>query len=104
MINNPNDETNVSHRLLLTNIRVANPCKAFANETSNDIKLSETQLSKMIRSCEFLGRLSVPLLKTGLPLMENVIKPLANKYFNSIRINCAESAADAGIHKKTAGL
>ena len=31
----------------------------------------------MIQLGEFLGRLLGPLLKTGLPLLENVIKPLA---------------------------
>ena len=37
----------------------------------------KTQLSKMIQSGGFLGRLLGPLLKTGLPLMKNVIKPFA---------------------------
>ena len=31
----------------------------------------------MKQSREFLGRLLGPLLKTGLPLMKNLIKPLA---------------------------
>ena len=43
------NQTNFPHRLLLTNIQVANPCKAFANYLSTDIKLSKTQLSKMIQ-------------------------------------------------------
>ena len=51
--------------------------EAFANHLSTDIKLSKTQLSKMIQSGGFLGRLLGPLLKTGLTLMKNVIKPLA---------------------------
>ena len=51
MIGNSNDETNFPHRLLLTNRRqVASLRKAFANYSSNDIKLSKTQLSKMIQS------------------------------------------------------
>ena len=48
MIGNSNDETNFSHKLLLTNRQVANLRKAFANCTSTDIKLSKPQLSKMI--------------------------------------------------------
>ena len=67
------DETNFPHKLL-TNRQVAN-LKAFANNLSADIKLSKTQISKMIQSGGFLGRLLGPLLKTGLPLMKNVIKP-----------------------------
>ena len=62
------------HKLLLTNRQVANLRKAFANHLSTDIKLSKTQLSKMIQSGGFLGRLLGPLLKTGLPLIKNVIK------------------------------
>ena len=50
--------------------------KLFANNSSTDIKLSKTQLSKMILSGEFLGRIFGPLLKTGLPLMKKLIKPL----------------------------
>ena len=64
------DETNFSHRLLLTNRHVANIRKAFANNSSIDIKLSKTQLSKMIQSGGFLGRLLGLLLKTGLPLIK----------------------------------
>ena len=72
-----NDTTNFLHELLLTNRQVANLLKAFANNSSTDIKLSKTQLSKMIQLGGFLGRLLGPLLKTGLSLIKNVIKPLA---------------------------
>ena len=69
------NKTNFPHKLLLPNIQVSNLRKAFANHLSADIKLSKTQLSKMIQSGGFLSRLLGPLLKTGLPLMKNVIKP-----------------------------
>ena len=59
-----NNETNFPHKLLLTNRQVSNLCKAFANHLSKDIKLSKTQLSKMIQSGGFPGRLLGPLLKT----------------------------------------
>ena len=71
------NETDFPHKLLLTNRPVSNLRKAFANNSSTDIKLSKTQLSKMMQSGEFLGRLLGPFLKTGLPLMKNMIKPLA---------------------------
>ena len=79
------DETIFPHKLLLTNRQVSNIRKAFANNSSTDIKLLKTQLSKMIQSIGFLGRLLGPLLKKGLPL------------------TAAASAADAGIHKKILG-
>ena len=63
------------NKLLLTNTQVSNLRKAFANNPSADIKLSKTQLFKMIQSGGFLGRLLCSLLKTRLPLIKNVIKP-----------------------------
>ena len=54
------DETNFPYRLLLTNRQVSNLCKAFANKSSTDIKVSKTQLSKMMQSGGFLGRLLGP--------------------------------------------
>ena len=95
------DETNFPHKLLLTNRQVTNLRKAFANYLSTDIKLSKTQLSKMIQSGGFLGRLLGPLLKTGLPLIKNVIKPLAKSVLIPLGLTAAVSAADAGIHKKS---
>ena len=71
MVGNSNDNTNFSNELLLTNRQVANIRKAFAKNTSIDIKLSKTLLSKMIQSGGFLGKLLGPLLKTGLPLTSN---------------------------------
>ena len=95
------DETNYPHKLLLTNRQVSNLRKAFADKSSTDIKLSKTQISKMIQSGGFLGRLLGPLLKTGLPLMKNVIKPLAKSVLIPLGLTAAASAADAGIHKKS---
>ena len=102
MVAYSNDNTNFLHELLLTNRQVANNRKAFAKNTSTDIKLSKTQLSKMIQSGELLGRLLGPLLKTGLPLMKSVIKPLAKSVLIPLGLTAA-SAADAGIHKKISG-
>ena len=94
------DETNFPHKLLLTHRQVANLRKAIENYLSTDIKFSETQLSKMIQSGGLLGRLLGSLLKTGLPLIKNVIKPLAK----SILIPLGLTAADAGVHKKSCDL
>ena len=69
------DETNFPHKLSLTNRQVSNLRRASANYLSADIKLSKARLSKMIQSGGFLGSLFGPLLKTGLHLVTNVIKP-----------------------------
>ena len=54
----------------------------------------------MIQSGGFLGKLLGPLLKTGLPLIKNVIKPLAKSVLIPLGLTAAASAADAGMHKK----
>ena len=54
----------------------------------------------MIQSGGFLGRLLGPLLRTGLPLMKSVIKPLAKSVLVPLGLIAAASAADARIHKK----
>ena len=98
-----NNKTNFPHQLLLTDRQVSNLRKSFANNSSTDIKLSKTQLSKMIQSGGFLGRLLGPLLKTRLPLIKNVIKPLAKSVSIPLGLTAAASAADAGIHNKNVG-
>ena len=57
----------------------------------------------MIRSGGSLGRLLGPLLKTGLPLIKNVVKPLAKSILIPLGLTAAASAADAGMHKKMLG-
>ena len=57
----------------------------------------------MIQPGGFLGRLLGPLLKTGLPLMKNIIKPLAKSVFIPLGLTAATSATNAGIHKKILG-
>ena len=103
MVGNSNDNTNFPHELSLTNRQVANIRKAFAKNTSTDIKLSKTQLSKVIQSGGFLGRRLGPLLKTGLPLMKSVIKPLAKSVLIPLGSTAAASTVDPGIHKKILG-
>ena len=92
MIGESNDNGNFPHELLLTNRKVSSIRKAFANNSSIDIKFSKTG--------DFLGKLLGPLLKTGLPLMKNVLTPLAKSVLIPLGLTTAALAADAGIHKK----
>ena len=96
MIVNSDDETNFLHKLSLTNRQAPKLCKAFTNYLSTDIKLSKTQLSKMIQLRGFLGRLLGPLLKTGLPLMRSKIQPLAKSVLIPLGLTAMESTADSG--------
>ena len=54
----------------------------------------------MMQSGGFLGKLLGPLLKTGLPLIKNVINPLTKSVLIALGLTAAASAADARIHKK----
>ena len=73
VVGGSNDENNIPHKLFLTNIQVSRLCKAFANGSSANIKLSKAQLHKIERSGEFLSSPLRLLLKTGLSLMKNVL-------------------------------
>ena len=91
---------NLPHELLLTTRQTTKLTKAIENNMSTDIKLSKAQISKIIRSGGSLGKLLGQLLKTGLPLIKNVIKPLAKSVLISLGLTAAASAADAGIQTK----
>ena len=99
IVGDSNDDNNFLHMLLLTNAQVSKLCKAFANNSSANIKLSKTQLHKIGQS-GFLRRLLGRLLKTGMLLMGNVVKPLAKRGLIQLGLIAATSATDAAIHKK----
>ena len=95
---------NLPHELLLTARQKTTKIRnAFNNNRSIDVKLSNAQINKIIQSGGFLGKLLGPLLKTGLPLIKNVIKPLGKSVLIPLGLTAAASAADAGIHKKILG-
>ena len=75
-VEDSNDENSFWHKLLLTNTQVSKLLKVFANIYSVNIKLSKTRLHETEKSGGFLDRLLEPLLKPGLPLMKNLLKPL----------------------------
>ena len=91
---------NLLHELLLTTRQKIKIRNAFNNNTSTDIKLSKARINEIIQSSGLLGRLLGSLLKTGLPLTKNVIKPLAKSVLITLELTAVASAADAGIHKR----
>ena len=60
-------------------------------------------MNKIGQSEGFLGRLLGPILKTGLALIENALKPLAKSALIPIGLKAAESVKDEAIHKKMFG-
>ena len=87
------NENNFPHELLLTTRQKTKVRNAFNNNMS-------TEINKIIQSGGFLGKLLGPLLKRGLPLIKNVIKPLAKSILITLGLTAAASAADAGIKQK----
>ena len=94
---------NLPHELLLTTRQTTKLRNAIENNLSTDIKLSKVQISKIIQSGGFLGKFLGPLLKTGLPLIKNVIKLLAKSVLIPLGLTAAASTVDAGIQKKLRG-
>ena len=86
---------NLSHELLLTTRQTTKLRNTTENNMSTYIKLSKAQISKIIQSSGFLGKLLGPLLKNGLPVMKNIIKPLGKSVLAPLGL----SAAMAGIDK-----
>ena len=66
------------------------------------MKLLKTQLHKIRQSREFSGKVLGPLLKTGLPLIGNILKPLAKNVLIPLGLTAA-AATDKAIHEKTFG-
>ena len=93
------DRNDLPHELLLTTRQKTKLRNAFNNNTSADIKLSKTQIAKIIQSGGFLGsllsQLAGPLMKIAVPLAKNVLAPLG--------ITAAASVLDAWIQKKIHG-
>ena len=85
VIRDYHDETNFPRKLLLIDTQVLRLHKTFANNSSANMKLLKTQLSKLVQPGGFSGRLLGPVLRTDLPLMKNVLKPLTKSVL--IRIN-----------------
>ena len=97
MVGNSNDETNFPQKLLLTNRQTLSLRKAFNNHTSADIKFSKAELTK-IQKGGFLKFL-ILLLKSGLPLLKSVVKPLG-----MLGLTAVASAIYAAINKKITGF
>ena len=87
------------HELLLTTRQNTKLRNAVNNNSATDIKLSKTQIKKIIQSGGFLdkllGKLAGPLMKVAMPLAKNVLSPLG--------LTAAMSAIDGSIQKKIHG-
>ena len=92
------NENNLPRELLVTTRQTTKLRHAIENNLQTDIKLSKAQISEIIQSGGFLGKILGPLLKTGLPLLKSVIKPLG-----LLGLTATSSAIDAGVQKKIYG-
>ena len=87
------NEISFSNKFLLSNTQVSRLLEDFENVSSANIKLLKTYLHKIEQWGGFLGRLLGSLPKTELPLMNNILKPLAKT-----------AVAVAAVHTKMFGL
>ena len=86
------------HELLLTTRQITKLRNNIENNLKTDIKLNKAQISKIIQFGGILGKRLGLLLKTGLPLLKSVIKPLG-----LLDLTAESSAIDAGVQKKIYG-
>ena len=103
MVDESNDETSFPHKLLLTNTQVLKNCKTFSNGSSANIKFLKSHFSKMMQLGGFLGRLLRPLLKAGLSVIWNILKPLSKSVLVPLELTTATLATDAAVQKKIFG-
>ena len=76
-VGDSNGKNNFPRKLLLINTQVSKLCNAVANDSSANIKLLKTRLRKIGQWGGYLDTLLGLLLKNWLPLMKNILKPLA---------------------------
>ena len=85
--------------MLLTTRQNTKLRNALNNNSATNIKLSKTQIKKVIQSRGFLvkllSKLAGPLIKVATPLAKNVLAPLG--------LTAAISAIDGSIQKKLHG-
>ena len=90
------NKNELPHELLLTTRQSTKLRNAINNNSATDIKLSKTQIKKLIQSGGCLGKLlsklAGPLMKVAMPLAKNVLTPLG--------LTAAMSAIDGSIQKR----
>ena len=93
------NKNELSHELLLTTRQNTKLRNAINNNLATDIKLSKTQIKKLLQSGGFLGKLLSklvdPLMKVAMPLAKDVLAPLG--------LTAAMSAIDGSIQMKIHG-
>ena len=92
------DGNDLPHELLLTTRQKPKLRNAFNNNTSTDLKLWKTQISRIIQwnnLGSLLSKLTSPLMKVAVPLAKNILAPIG--------ITAAASAINAGTQKKIHG-
>ena len=71
--------------------------ETLTKKSSAEIKLSKTQMAKMVQLGRFLSRVLWPLTKAGLPVMKNVFTSLAKSVLITLGLTAVSSVTDAAI-------
>ena len=71
---------NLPHQFLLTTRQTTKLINTIENKMSTNIKLSKTQISRIIQSGRFLGsllsKIADPLMKVAVPIAKTILAPL----------------------------
>ena len=98
IMSNSDDDTNFPNKLLSTKKQVFQKLFQITYRS-----ISETQISKIIQSGRFRGRLLGPFWKRGLQSRKNGLQPLTISVLIPLGWKAAVSAADAVRHQKILG-
>ena len=86
VISDSNDKINFTLKLLLTDTQVSRIRKAFTNNSSTNIKLSKTQLSKMVQSGGFI-KYTADVVLRKIQKESPILAKDATEYFVGKKIN-----------------
>ena len=78
--------------------------KAFAKKASANMKIWNTQLSKIFHSGGFSARLVSTLVRVDLSWMKNVLAALAKSVLIALELTAALSALDEAVKNYTGNL
>ena len=92
MIGDSNDEANFPHELLLTDRQVSSICKAFANNSSVDFKLSKLSYQNWYNQEDVLVNYR-SFIKNWITADKKCNYTISKKRINSLRINCSSMSS-----------
>ena len=86
--------------IMLPNIEIDHIIKVIKSLENTEIPLKKTTRKIKRKDEVFLANVISPLIRTGLPLMKNILTPLPKSFLIPSLLTTADSATDAAIQIK----